>query len=77
MTGTRRSSSRFPQNRFEAAGYRLPAGRVEEMRRSAEERRCPRCGRKAALVVVEEVGEYCRWGESGKCNYARVIEPVG
>lgn len=53
-------------------------------KRSAEARRCPKCGRGAALVEVKprpvapgEVTKYCRWPD---CTYGRIIpwpEPEG
>ncbi len=44
----------------------------DAMRRSAERRKCPQCGRKSAIVrlsIAEDalVSAYCRW-----CNYARL-----
>ena len=43
------------------------------MRRSAEARRCPKCGRKSALVrlpadVFYMATTYCRWDD---CDYQR------
>ncbi len=42
------------------------------MSRSAEKRRCPKCGRKSALLLVNDetmFGRYCRWDD---CGYERV-----
>lgn len=42
------------------------------MRRGAERRRCPACGRKSALTWVSDdfgVGQYCRWED---CDYERI-----
>ena len=63
-------------------GYATPAyhGRSSEfgtaMRRSAERRRCPKCGRKSALVDFREdlgdaliLGSGCRW-----CDYRTSFE---
>ena len=43
------------------------------MARSAEKRRCPKCGRKSALVRVDYevdpfIRAYCRWDD---CGYAK------
>lgn len=50
---------------------------VDAQRRSAESRRCPKCGRGSAKVSVTprptlagEVTTYCRWDD---CNWARVV----
>jgi ribosomal protein S14 len=42
------------------------------MSRSAAKRRCPKCGRKSALLRVNDetmFGRYCRWDD---CDYERV-----
>lgn len=47
---------------------------VTSMKRSAENRRCPACGRKSALKrVPDEMGSvtYCRWDG---CRYERVFD---
>lgn len=52
---------------------RATANTVTAMRRSAERRRCPKCGRKSALTFhSDEVmrGTYCRWGD---CDYESFI----
>jgi hypothetical protein len=45
------------------------------MTQSAERRRCPSCGRGAALKRVElddfQTVTYCRWKTEGKCDYER------
>jgi hypothetical protein len=53
------------RNQFEAA-----------IRRSAESRRCPKCGRKSALKYLSGDEEYlamtwCRWDD---CDYVRYRE---
>lgn len=54
------------------------ANTVTAMRRSAETRQCPECGRKSALIHDSEYRQTaCRWsGETGKdgkamCTYAK------
>ncbi len=45
---------------------------VKAMRRSAENRRCPKCGRGSALKHYSDefsFGSYCRWDD---CDYSRV-----
>lgn len=52
---------------------RATANTVTAMKRSAERRKCPKCGRKSALVRVSEDwgrGSVCRWKAEGKCDYA-------
>lgn len=52
---------------------RATANTVTAMRRSAETRRCPKCGRGSALVrLVESRQTVCRWGIKGKCDYGRM-----
>lgn len=54
---------------------RATANTVTAMRRSAESRQCPKCGRKSALVRFSEdwgYGSYCRWKLEGKCDYERI-----
>lgn len=46
----------------------------ETQRRNAERKRCPECGRGAALVRLAEpgsriLGSRCRWVERGMCTY--------
>ncbi len=49
------------------------ANTVTAMKRSAERRQCPNCGRKSALVSdVEWRQTVCRWGVEGKCDYVRL-----
>lgn len=47
-------------------------------RRNAERKRCPKCGRGAALVSVPDLGEYgglaCRWALEKKCDYVRLFD---
>jgi len=47
------------------------------MRRSAADRRCPKCGRGGALKrdsnIAIGTAVYCRWPE---CGYERVNEPI-
>jgi ribosomal protein S27AE len=47
---------------------RATANTVTAMKRNADRRRCPKCGRGAALVRLEDVIA-CRWGLEGKCDY--------
>lgn len=39
------------------------ANTVTAMRRSAERRRCPECGRKSALVALDGGGTACRYND--------------
>jgi hypothetical protein len=53
---------------------RATANTVTAMVRSAERRRCPKCGRGSALVSLAEYGlTFCRWGETKppKCDYMK------
>lgn len=53
-------------------GVRVAQGLVA----SAEARRCPECGRGAALVEVVEPdrrGEICRWTRENLCTYPGVF----
>lgn len=46
------------------------------MQRSAEKRRCPKCGRKSALISFSDewqFGSYCRWDD---CDYEAVTQRV-
>lgn len=47
------------------------------LKRSAEARRCPKCGRGAALKSDANIGlgsvTYCRWEG---CGYERIGEPI-
>lgn len=48
---------------------------LKAMRRSAEHRQCPLCGRKSAVKFYSDdyqVGHYCRWKLEGKCTYDEV-----
>lgn len=58
------------------------ANTVASMRRQAERRKCPSCGRKSAIVSwAEDWGNgpvflrVCRWKEQGLCDYEQVREP--
>lgn len=45
-------------------------------RRSAQSRRCPRCGRGAALIWVDEAtarGRACRWED---CDFQDIHDPT-
>lgn len=47
---------------------------VKAMKRSAESRKCPKCGRKSALTFVQDellYGSVCRWNQ---CGYERLKE---
>lgn len=51
---------------------RATANTVKAMKRSAESRRCPKCGRGSALKHFSDEfssGSYCRWGD---CDYERI-----
>lgn len=43
------------------------ANTVTAMRRSAERRQCPECGRKSAMVRTDD-GRFCRWCGKGKLD---------
>jgi ribosomal protein S27AE len=50
------------------------ANTVTAMRRSAEKRRCPQCGRGSALKHYSDdtfFGSYCRWAD---CGYKRLTD---
>lgn len=50
---------------------RATANTVTSMRRSAESRQCPECGRKSALAHYSDefcYGTYCRWDDCGFRN---------
>lgn len=49
------------------------ANTVTAMRSGATKRQCPKCGRKSALVRIDDVTA-CRWTEQGKCDYVRLPE---
>lgn len=47
---------------------------VKAMQRSAEKRRCPKCGRGSALKHHSDeysYGSYCRWED---CDYERITQ---
>lgn len=47
---------------------------VTAMKRSAESRQCPKCGRKSALIRYSDdfmYGVTCRWKIEGKCDYEK------
>jgi ribosomal protein S27AE len=58
--------------RLDGAVSKATANTVTAMRRSAENRRCPKCGRKSALRFHSDeygFGSYCRWSD---CDYERI-----
>lgn len=57
--------------------HRATPNTVTAARRSAENRRCPKCGRKSALVHLSEptqFGRACRWDD---CDYASMTQRDG
>lgn len=59
--------------RFTSGGVsKATANTITAMRRSAESRRCPKCGRGSALKFHSDeygFGSYCRWPD---CGYERI-----
>jgi ribosomal protein S27AE len=54
--------------------HRATPNTVTAMKRSAERRQCPKCGRKSALVRFSDewaFGSCCRWSD---CNYENVTQ---
>lgn len=46
-------------------------------KRSAEHRRCPKCGRGAAIKRIEDgasITTYCRWVLKGLCTYEKFTD---
>lgn len=52
---------------------------VTAMKRSAESRKCPECGRKSALRYDVELGaSYCRWSLEvpSRCHYYKQVREL-
>lgn len=67
--------------RYTSGGQsKATANTVAAMRRSAEKRRCPQCGRGSALKFhsdEEMFGSYCRWPDCGYERMTRRDDPAG
>lgn len=60
---------------------RATANTVSAMRRRAERRQCPECGRKSAIISERDdwgdrlvLISVCRWKDSGLCGFTRVVD---